>query len=155
MGLIAYFLYPVSELLWAVPVAGFRYFIDLDVSDANADTGSLIQLRWILYVAMVKVGYLLWLLGIYAPFRGLMTFIYSVAQQDHVRFWYELVIAIGLSSLRVAFAAVFIGSWILLPPLKWASSILLLRLAESNRGALTALGAGMALLAKLVQEYLK
>ena len=69
--------------------------------------------------------------------------------------WYDFFIALGVGGIRIIFAVVFLASWIFLQPLRWISSLILLRLAEAERGALTAVAAGVAVLAKLIQQWIK
>lgn len=69
--------------------------------------------------------------------------------------WYSIVVAMGFGLIRLLFAFTFVGSWVLMPPLKWFTLLILLRLAETEKGALTALSIGMALVAKLVQQVAK
>jgi len=71
------------------------------------------------------------------------------------RQWYDFVVVLGFSTMRVMFAAIFVSSWLVMPPLKWLSSLLLLRLIETEKGVLTALGATLAFVAKLVQQIMK
>lgn len=79
----------------------------------------------------------------------------ALGNDSMIRAYYDMFVAGAFGGIRVLFAVVFIGSWLLLPPLKWLSSLLLLRLGEAERGSLTAISAGVALLAKLIQEFVK
>jgi hypothetical protein len=53
--------------------------------------------------------------------------------------------------IRLIFAIIFIGSWIFLRPLRWFISLLLLRLAESEKGVLSLIAVLLVGLVKLIQ----
>jgi hypothetical protein len=93
--------------------------------------------------------------ALYDPVGAWDFFINFALDLNMVGPWYDFFIALGVGAIRILFAVVFLASWMFLPPLKWISSLILLRLAEAERGALTVIAAGGAVLAKLIQELIK
>jgi hypothetical protein len=89
------------------------------------------------------------------PLASWEMFLGLALHNDMVREWYDFFVAMGIGGIRILFAVVFLASWLLLAPLKWTTSLILLRLAEAERGALTVVGTAVAVLAKLIQELVK
>jgi hypothetical protein len=55
------------------------------------------------------------------------------------------------SIIRIIFAAAFLVLWLFVRPLRWISSLILLRFAELNKGVLTTFAAALAGIAKIIQ----
>lgn len=144
-----------EPILWAIDLstqAAVDYILDKPTDYDHA------YFRWFpLFWSKAMIGISLTKLAITHPILAFSSF-HSLAQHNDVglvRVWYDFAVSLGIGGIRIAFAAAFIGSWLFLRPLRWLTSLVVLRLAEAERGALTILGAGLAVLAKLIHEYMK
>ena len=133
--------------------AVYHYIVTFGDASGVSNFAQTFPLLW----SRIMIGLSLAWVAIHDPLGAWWTLVSITQHNDHglVRAWYDFCISTGFGGLRLGFAVAFIGTWLCLAPLKWVTSTVLLRLAEAERGALTALAAGIALLTKLIQEYLK
>jgi hypothetical protein len=151
---LGYIFGPIQDMVVSAIGIGVHYITHLD--DVTQGREYVFKYAFPFWWSQIKIGFALAYGATRAPFVAAYL-LFSLAQENDwlVRTWYDYCIALGFGGIRILFAIAFIGSWIFLPPVKWISSLIMLRLAESERGALTAVATGLALLAKLLQEYLK
>jgi len=153
--LVAFAFEPILLAILSAVATAFHYITHFDEVgiEGQYQLFHFLPLLW----ARIMIGVSLAFVAIRDPFLA-WWFFFGLAQHNDeglVRAWYDFCISTGVGGIRVLFAVAFIGSWAFLPPLKWITSLIVLRLAEAERGALTAVGAALAVFAKLIQEYAK
>ncbi len=142
---------PAEYMVRDIVDYALTYVTKIDEANSTEERQSVFYFAPLAY-AYTMIGVSLSKVALLHPYSAFQMFMGLAFHNDMVRGLYDFFIAMGVGGIRIVFAVAFFGSWVFLTPLQWISSLLLLRLSEADRGALTIVATGLALLAKIVQE---
>jgi hypothetical protein len=92
--------------------------------------------------------------AIISPYQYLFMLITEENLEVSVAYQTEAIFAV-IATFRALFSGTFILSWLVVKPTHRLLSLALLRFAESEKGPLTTIAAGLAILAKLIEVIFK
>lgn len=142
---------PAEYMVRDIVDYAYNYITKLDETELTGETQHVFHFAPLAY-SYTMIGVSLSKIALLHPYLAFQMFMGLAFHNDLVRGLYDFFIAMGVGAIRIGFAVAFLASWVFLTPLQWISSLLLLRLSEADRGVLTIVAAGLALLAKLIQE---